>query len=195
MIGVDRPKDIHNFGGILRAAHVYGAAGIVLAGDRYTKASANTTKAERHIPLFRVADVFDCLPYDCVPVAVDLLEGATPLPQYVHPERAFYIFGAEDNTLGARITDRCRDKVYVPTAYCMNLAATVNVILYDRMAKQFDKDIVIPIKAKEPKPESSFEKLAREHRESIDKDWPSWLKASNPEFDKSMKKVNEANAQ
>ena len=58
------------------------------------------------------------------------------LPEYQHPERAFYIFGAEDATLGARVLDRCRDRVFVPTVRCMNLAATVNVVLYDRMAKQ-----------------------------------------------------------
>ena len=79
--------------------------------------------------------MFDAIPYNCVPVAVDLLEGATPLPRYVHPERAFYIFGAEDATLGKRIIDRCRDKIVIPTSYCMNLAATANVVLYDRMVK------------------------------------------------------------
>src|SRR5690606_30290164 len=73
---------------------------------------------------------------DCVPVAVDLLEGATPLCEYTHPERAFYIFGPEDGTLGKAVTSWCRDVVYIPTNYCMNLAATVNVVLYDRLAKQ-----------------------------------------------------------
>ena len=46
-----------------------------------------------------------------------------------------YVFGPEDGTLGKRVTDWCRDVVYVPTNYCMNLAATANVILYDRMSK------------------------------------------------------------
>ena len=73
--------------------------------------------------------------YDCVPVAVDILPGARCLTTYVHPERAFYIFGPEDGTLGEVITKWCRDVVYVPTAFCMNLAAAVNVVLYDRMAK------------------------------------------------------------
>jgi tRNA(Leu) C34 or U34 (ribose-2'-O)-methylase TrmL len=57
---------------------------------------------------------------------------------YVHPESAFYIFGAEDGTLGARVLERCRDRVMVPTNGCMNLAATVNVVLYDRMRKQHE---------------------------------------------------------
>lgn len=33
----------------------------------------------------------------------------------------------------------CRDVVYVPSRFCMNLAATANVILYDRMAKMGGK--------------------------------------------------------
>jgi tRNA(Leu) C34 or U34 (ribose-2'-O)-methylase TrmL len=79
--------------------------------------------------------VFDVIPYDCVPVAVDLVDGAHSLPNYRHPERAFYVFGPEDGTLGKAVIDRCRDKIMVPTRFCMNLAATVNVILYDRLAK------------------------------------------------------------
>jgi tRNA(Leu) C34 or U34 (ribose-2'-O)-methylase TrmL len=58
-----------------------------------------------------------------------------PLPGYKHPERALYIFGPEDGTLGHDVLDWCRDVVYVPTNGCMNLAATVNVVLYDRMTK------------------------------------------------------------
>lgn len=136
VIAADSPKDMNNFGGLLRAAHCYGAKMVVLGNDRYKQSCADTTKAWRHMPFVRVEDVFDALPYDCVPVAVDLLEGATPLPKYKHPERAFYIFGAEDATLGERITSRCRDKIYIPTNYCMNLAATVNVVLYDRLSKE-----------------------------------------------------------
>ena len=29
----------------------------------------------------------------------------------------------------------CRDVVYIPTNGCMNLAACVNVVLYDRLSK------------------------------------------------------------
>lgn len=136
ILAADRPKDLNNFAGLMRAGHCYGAKMLVLAGDRYKHMAPNTTKAERTIPFLRVDDVFDALPHDCVPVAVDLVEGAIPLHKYRHPERAFYIFGAEDNTLGERILGRCRDKVYVPTGYCMNLVAAANVILYDRLAKE-----------------------------------------------------------
>jgi len=88
------------------------------------------------MPLIQTDDLHSIVPFDCVPVAVDLIEGARPLQDYQHPERAFYIFGPEDGTLGKLITGWCRDVIYVPTSYCMNLAATVNVVLYDRLAKQ-----------------------------------------------------------
>lgn len=135
-IGLHNPKTPSNVGSVLRAASVYRAAMIAHTGSRYSKAATDTTCAYRHIPLIKVEDLFSVIPYDCVPVAVDLLDGARDLTRYTHPERAFYIFGPEDGTLGKLITDRCRDKIYVPTNGCMNLAACVNVVLYDRMAKR-----------------------------------------------------------
>jgi tRNA(Leu) C34 or U34 (ribose-2'-O)-methylase TrmL len=132
------PKTPDNIGGALRAAGCYGASLVVLGGprpERLSRLPADTQRAWRHIPHVLVNDVFDALPFETVPVAVDLIEGARELPRYRHPERAFYIFGPEDGTLGPEVVNRCRDKIVVPTRFCMNLAATVNVILYDRAAK------------------------------------------------------------
>lgn len=136
-VGLDNPKFPENIGSAMRAVSVYGASFIALSGRRYKNHCTDITKGYRHVPDFSVDDLHNIVPFDCVPVAVDLIEGATPLPEYEHPERAFYIFGAEDATLGERITSWCRDTIYVPTNHCMNLAATVNVVLYDRMAKEF----------------------------------------------------------
>lgn len=135
-VALDNPKSEVNVGGALRAVWVYRAAMLVVARGRFKRVSTDTYKAYRHVPVLRVEDVFSALPFDCVPVAVDLVEGATPLPEYQHPERAFYVFGAEDATLGQRVLERCRDRVFVPMRGCMNLAATVNVVLYDRLAKR-----------------------------------------------------------
>lgn len=135
VIALDNPKNDVNVGGALRAAECYGGSLVVLSGSRVNYCS-DTRKAYRHMPVIhQVGDLHECIPYDCVPVAVDLVEHARALPEYIHPERAFYVFGAEDATLGDRILSWCRDRVYVPTDGCMNLAATVNVVLYDRMQK------------------------------------------------------------
>jgi tRNA(Leu) C34 or U34 (ribose-2'-O)-methylase TrmL len=68
-------------------------------------------------------------------VAIELVEGATPLPLFKHPEEALYIFGPEDGSIEQEVVDLCDHVVYIPTIGCMNLAATVNVLLYDRLAK------------------------------------------------------------
>jgi tRNA(Leu) C34 or U34 (ribose-2'-O)-methylase TrmL len=135
-VGLHMPKTPHNVGSVLRAAHCYGAALVAQTGKRYHSSVTDTMKAYRHLPLLNVDDLFSVVPHDCVPVAVDLIDNARSLITYTHPERAFYIFGPEDGTLGKAITDRCRDRVFVPTAFCMNLAACVNVVLYDRAAKE-----------------------------------------------------------
>lgn len=139
-IGLVNPKSRENVGSALRAAGCYGAAMVVIGGvrpDHYMgRICTDTHAAYRHIPTLRVPDVFAALPYDCIPVAVDLLPRAVSLVDFKHPERAFYIFGPEDGTLGEAVTSRCKHAVQVPTRFCMNLAATVNVILYDRLAKQ-----------------------------------------------------------
>lgn len=136
VIALDNPKFDSNVGGAMRAASCYRAGMVVTSGKRFKKEPTDTMKTYRHIPTLNVDDVFDAIPYDCVPVAVDLIEGATPLPEFLHPERAFYIFGAEDATLSSRITNRCKHVIYVPTEQCMNLASIVNVVLYDRLVKQ-----------------------------------------------------------
>ena len=140
-IGLDNPKTPANIGHILRAAGCYGCAMVALGGPRPArlksigKCATDTTKAVRRIPTIWVDDLHTIIPHDCVPVAVELVDGALPLTTYVHPERAFYVFGAEDATLGKRVLDWCRDVVYIPTDGCLNLSACVNVVLYDRLCK------------------------------------------------------------
>lgn len=137
IVALDQPKFGGNIGASMRAAFCYGASMVVISGQRFKREQPDTQHAWKHIPTLEVGAVFDALPYDCVPVAIDILPGAIPLPDFSHPERAFYIFGPEDGTLEMAITERCAASVVVPTNNCMNLGATVNVVLYDRMAKRF----------------------------------------------------------
>lgn len=136
-IGLHNPKDNNNVGSVLRAAGVYDVAMVAVQGTRYKRACTDTRAQHKHMPFLQVDDLESVIPFDCVPVAVDLIDGAKSLISYVHPERAFYIFGPEDGTLGKSVINYCRDTIFVPTNGCMNLAATVNVILYDRLLKNF----------------------------------------------------------
>jgi tRNA(Leu) C34 or U34 (ribose-2'-O)-methylase TrmL len=138
-IGLFRPKSPGNVGGAMRAAFCYGASMIAIEGDRtsgkrFVGDPMDTPNAWKSIPTL-FGELRSLIPHACVPVAVDLVEGAVELPAFQHPQRAFYIFGPEDGTLGARHLEWCAQRVMVPTRNCMNLAATVNVILYDRLAK------------------------------------------------------------
>lgn len=135
-IGLYRPKSPHNVGGVMRAAFCYGAAFVALHGERFHAAPTDVFKTWKHVPVFKVDDLMEVVPHDCVPVCVELVEGAKPLPLYTHPERAFYILGPEDSSVPKMLISQCRDVVSIPMRECMNLAACANVILYDRMAKQ-----------------------------------------------------------
>ncbi|VVP83430.1 hypothetical protein PS934_00900 [Pseudomonas fluorescens] len=137
-IGLYNPKSPENVGSVMRAAGCYGVASVFYTGKRYERAADFVTDTKRvhyDIPLIGIDDLKKILPLNCVPVAVELVDGARPLPEYTHPDRALYIFGPEDGSLDKEIRDWCEDVVYIPTTGCMNLAATVNVVLYDRMSK------------------------------------------------------------
>lgn len=139
-VGLVNPKSPENVGSVMRAAGCYGVDEVYYTGNRFELArrfATDTKQMVEKIPLLGVDDLMAFIPQGCVPVVVDLINGATPLPDYVHPERAFYIFGPEDGTLDPALYGAVKDVVYVPTRGCMNLAASVNVILYDRLAKGF----------------------------------------------------------
>jgi len=135
-IGLDNPKTSINVGHVLRAASVFGVRLVAVSGKRYRPSPTDTPRAFRYIPLLHTEDLHQVIPFGCVPVAVELISGAVPLPSYQHPPRAFYVFGQEDGTLGQRVLSWCRDVVYVPGNGCLNLAACVNVVLYDRSLKE-----------------------------------------------------------
>jgi len=135
-VGLSNPKNIHNIGSVLRAAGCFKVDLVAISGMRYRRAGTDTMAAYKHLPLLQVNDLHGVIPYDCIPVAVELVERATSLLSYKHPDRAFYIFGAEDATLGEKTLSWCRDVIYIPTNGCLNLAACVNVVLYDRLAKE-----------------------------------------------------------
>lgn len=158
-IGLTNPKSPSNVGAVMRASGCYCVDQVLYTGQRYANAAkfngakhnASKHNASKHntdtknacdkIPL-KAADDFEkleslrtFLPQSTKIICVDLVEGAIPLPHFQHPEQALYIFGPEDGTISQKVINNADDVVYVPTVGCMNLAASVNVLLYDRLAK------------------------------------------------------------
>ncbi|CAK2073149.1 RNA methyltransferase [Vibrio crassostreae] len=142
-IGLTNPKSPTNVGAVMRAAGCYQVDEVKYTGQRYEKAAkfhTDTKSVARTIPLTGVESFLDNLDPETKIVCVELAEGATPLPRFKHPENAIYIFGPEDGSISQDVADRADHVVYVPTVGCMNLAATVNVLLYDRLAKSDEMD-------------------------------------------------------
>lgn len=138
VIGLTDPKSPSNVGAVMRAAGCYQADEVRYTGVRYARAAkfhTDTKDASRNIPLIAVESLITNLPSGQHIICVDLVEGAIPLPEFEHPENALYIFGPEDGTIAQNVIDAADAVVYVPTIGCMNLAASVNVLLYDRLAK------------------------------------------------------------
>jgi tRNA(Leu) C34 or U34 (ribose-2'-O)-methylase TrmL len=130
----------------MRAAGCYQVDAVYYTGQRYARAAKFNTdtkqvtdrmplsaldsfKSVNEMPFARKASI----------VCIELVEGAQPLPDFVHPDNAFYIFGPEDGSISQEVIDQAAAVVYIPTVGCMNLAATVNVVLYDRLAKSVNQ--------------------------------------------------------
>ncbi|WP_196156995.1 RNA methyltransferase [Reinekea sp. G2M2-21] len=139
VIGLTNPQSPSNVGSVLRAARCFAADQILFSGTRFERARkfhTDTQAADNPVPLIHCEDFFHAIPEDCAVVCVDLIEGATPLSDFEHPPRALYLFGPEDGSIDQATIDRADHVVYIPTIGCLNLAATANVVLYDRAAKR-----------------------------------------------------------
>ena len=140
-LGLTNPKSPTNVGAVMRAVGCFNshdANGVFYTGDRYTRAvkyQTDTKNSADKFPLTAVSCLLECIPENAKVVCVDLIEGATPLPDFIHPENAYYIFGPEDGTISQAVIDRADAVVFIPTTGCLNLAASVNVLLYDRLSK------------------------------------------------------------
>ena len=151
-IGLINPKSPDNVHSVMRAAGNYRVDGVFYTGDRYPLALQRNPNAPdisrkwgETVPLSEAGCLLDAAKGLKI-VCVELAENAIALPDYEHPENAFYIFGPEDGTITQDVVNKADAVVYIPTVGCMNLAATVNVLLYDRLAKsaqKFDDNAVI----------------------------------------------------
>lgn len=142
IIGLMNPKSPENVGAVLRAASNFGVDSVLYTGKRYPLALERnpdapniSRQASQDIPITGVSCLLESVPMNMEIVCVEFAENATPLPDYKHPDNAFYIFGPEDGTIPQDLIDKADDVVYIPTNGCMNLSATVTVVLYDRMSK------------------------------------------------------------
>jgi len=142
ILGLVNPKSPDNVGSVLRAAANYRVDKVFYTGDRYPRAIERkarsvdmSRKISKDVLISRAECLIEVVSKDMKIVCVELAVNAIPLPEYQHPENALYIFGPEDGSIDQDIIDQADAVVYVPTVGCMNLSASVNVLLYDRLVK------------------------------------------------------------
>jgi len=85
---------------------------------------------------------------DFTPVCVEVYEQSEPLTTFEHPEDGVYVFGPEDGNVPQVIRRLCHRFVHIPSHFCLNLSAAVNVVLAHRlMSRQLiGKEPMLPLR-------------------------------------------------
>lgn len=136
-IGIYHPKTTENIGTLWRSAHNFGADFIFTIGKRYKKQASDTTKAERHIPLFEYETFEDFkshLPKGCRIVCIEQCVGARNIKDATHPETAAYLLGAEDHGIPSNLLVG-HQTVFIDTPMCLNVAVAGSIVMYDRITR------------------------------------------------------------
>jgi tRNA(Leu) C34 or U34 (ribose-2'-O)-methylase TrmL len=143
-VALINPKYPHNVGAALRACSCWGVGQLWWTGDRVTLdvpkgerlPREERMKGYRDVEVTIADNLFDRFRSGVTPVAIELLPTAEPLVSFEHPEDGLYVFGPEDGGLPKAVRLHCHRFVFIPTHHCLNLAAAVNVVLYDRRLKR-----------------------------------------------------------
>jgi tRNA(Leu) C34 or U34 (ribose-2'-O)-methylase TrmL len=157
-VGLHSPKNGFNIGAAVRATGNFDGSFFVASGSRFSVSSEENKKSDfrnmdteqtrKKIPTFiGVNSLLDFVPHDCELVCLERDPSATSIVDFVHPRRAFYVFGPEDGKLPEPILLSASHKVFIPTNGSLNLAHAVVATLCDRqvkMAKTDKEDVVCP---------------------------------------------------
>jgi tRNA G18 (ribose-2'-O)-methylase SpoU len=145
-IGVEHSKSTQNVGTLWRTAYAFDAALLCTIGRRYDHQITDTVKAVNHVPLqhFLTLDAFfAALPFGCLLIGVELDPRAKELRRFKHPERAFYLLGAEDNGLSRVARERCHSIVMLPGRHCLNVAVAGSIVLAHRIMQHEREDALL----------------------------------------------------
>ena len=139
------PKYLANLAEMIRNCAVFGLNTLCWTGDRIqvpTGKKADRLPREERMRDYETVRVINndfplhLFKADIVPVAVELLPGAVPLPYFEHPDNAVYVFGPEDGSIPTGLRAMCHHFVRIPSLHCLNLAQAGGITLYDRQVKR-----------------------------------------------------------
>lgn len=150
------PKTPYNVGSVIRACSIFGVPMLRWTGTRIDAANArrkagSSAHKDRLPREERMKDYYGvdwreggdrvitelCRKHALTPVAVEVMASAEPLDVFEHPERPLYVFGPEDGSIPPGVLSVCHRFITIPTLTTspLNLAAAVNIVLYDRYVK------------------------------------------------------------
>jgi tRNA(Leu) C34 or U34 (ribose-2'-O)-methylase TrmL len=137
----------HNLAAAIRAAACFGVGQVLWTGSRLSFAEGERLPREERMKGYRYVQVLhDDRPFDAirrydekngtqtVPICVELTPSAQSLNLFHHPPAdAAYVFGPEDGHVPQAVRTLCHSFVFIPAHHCLNLAASVNVVLAHRL--------------------------------------------------------------
>lgn len=138
-IGCINMKTTMNYGTLFRTAQVFGADFIFLIGCRFKPQATDTMKSWKHIPTFVYKDFNDFnthRPHDCKLIGIEMVKGAKPIKEFVHPKQACYLLGAEDNGLTKEAIEHCQEIIFLPGERSLNVSVAGSIVLFDRLNKK-----------------------------------------------------------
>lgn len=137
-IGVMNMKIGINYGTLFRSAYAFDADFIFLIGKRFEKQPSDTTRSEKHLPLYEYKtfdEFYSNIPYDCQLVSVEICNKSKPIRVFSHPERAIYLLGQEDGSLPNAVIDKSWGVIEIPAKHCLNVAVAGSIVMFDRINK------------------------------------------------------------
>jgi tRNA(Leu) C34 or U34 (ribose-2'-O)-methylase TrmL len=149
-IVMHNPKYPHNVGAAVRAASCFGSNLILFTGERvslepsgvkgYRLPREERMKGYKDVTLINDQYPFNRFDGSVTPVAVELRPNAETLPLFIHPKNAVYVFGPEDGSIPQIMLKHCHRFLVIPSKHCVNLAAAIYLVLYDRLCKETLED-------------------------------------------------------
>ena len=142
-VALVNPKYPHNVGAAVRAASCFEVKQVWFTGNRvslepdgkkYRLPREERMKGYQDVELRQFNYIFDEFE-NATPVAVEMRPNSENLVYFEHPKDALYVFGPEDGSIPQVILRHCHRFVIIPTRHCVNLAAAVYLVLYDRHVK------------------------------------------------------------
>lgn len=140
-LAIYAPKHYENVGTLFRTARAFQCSLLYMIGRRYKLQKSDTGKAFRSIPFTEVPDwefFLKTKPRETPLIGCELTNRSHSLINFVHPERAIYVLGAEDFGLQENILRDCDNILKIPslTVESLNVSVAGSLIMFDRQVKR-----------------------------------------------------------